>query len=126
MPIPSNIKDREFKKFTEVDGETAVRTTSSGTFTYSGLSEAGVITMITLNSTTWTKITPSPLVNRNAVNIQNQTGTEIKINYSNTVSGYVGISIPDKGERFYDIQGPIDIWAKTEISTGQIAVEELA
>jgi len=106
--------------------EWTVRTSAKGEFTFSGLKTGGLITVMGLNSSTWTKIPATPLANRNAISIQNYSGSEIKINYSNSVGGYVGISIPDKGERFYDISDQIEIYAKSETGTGSVTIEELA
>ena len=92
----------------------------------SGLSVGGKITEVTLNSTTWTALPAVPLANRNAVGIQNRSGIEVKMNYDNTVVGYVGVVIPDSGERFYDITGAIILYAKSVSGTPKVIVEEIA
>jgi len=119
--------DLEKDKFTtNDDGETVVRTTATGEFTFSGLKNGGEITMVTLNDSTWTALPLSPLASRNALTIQNRSGIEIKINYDNSVSGYVGLIIPTSGERYYDISETIVIYAKSASGTPEIAVEELS
>ena len=125
--ITGSIKDLEKAKFTLDDNqEVTVRTTAKGEFSPTGLNNGGQITEVTLNSSTWTTLPSTPLTNRNAISIQNWSGSEIKINYDNGVSGYVGIVIPDGGERFYDIKDTILIYAKAASGTPTINVEELS
>ena len=63
---------------------------------------------------------------RNALNIQNNSGIEIKINYVNTIATYTGIAIADGSERYYDITESIIIYAKAQSGTPKIVVEEIA
>ncbi len=117
----------EKDKFTtNDDGERVVRTTAKGEFTPSGLKTAGLITIVEVNNSTWTALPASALTARNAIAIQNRSGESIKINYDNSVVGYVGIEISDGGERFYDITDAIIIYAKSSASTINIVVEELS
>ncbi len=103
-----------------------------GTIERAGLAIKGVVTQPTLNDSTWTKLTPSPLANRNALAIQNNTGFEIKVNYQVTdidveIPGFTGMSIPDTGERFYNIKSTIDVYGKFETGgSGAPDVEELS
>lgn len=108
------------------DREYLIRTSATGTFTPTGLQTGGKVTEVTLNSSTWTALPTTALTDRNAMSIQNRSGIEIKINYSNAISGYVGIVIPDSGERFYDITDAIVIYAKSASGTPTIYVEEIA
>lgn len=126
MSLPKSRHDRELAKFTLVEGETAVRTTATGTFKFSGLGNAGKITEVTIDSTSWTSLPATPLVDRNALSIQNRSGTEIKINYDNNVTGYEGIAIINGGERYYDLTETIIIYAKAASGTATITVEELS
>jgi hypothetical protein len=129
MALPTALNDREYRKFEDVGGEPAVRVTGqnfSGTFSVSGLKIAGRVTEVLINSTTWTALPAVPLANRNAVAIQNYTGQLIKINYSNSVSGFVGVAIPDQVERFYDITPEIIQYAKCASGSVTIIVEELS
>ena len=133
MAISPNIDDREYQKFTEdSNGETAVRTLTEivgaieASFAPSGLRIGGKITIMSINASTWTKIPAIPLPDRNAISIQNYSGSEIKINYTDSVGGYVGVAIPDKGERFYDITETIELYAKSESGVVSITVEEIA
>lgn len=98
----------------------------TGTFTPSGLTIAGVITIVPLSSTIWTPLPATPLSKRNAISIQNQNAVEIKLNYSSSIVGYVGVVIPNNGERFYDITDQIVIYAKASSGTPSITVEELS
>ena len=126
MALPRERRDLEQAKFEEIDGEVAVRTSGSGTFTPSGLRNGGQITEITLSSTSWTALPATALVGRNALSIQNRSGIEIKINYTNTETGYTGLIIPTSGERFYDISDSIIIYAKAISGTPVVIVEELS
>ena len=119
--------DREHQKFgVNSNGDVIVRTSGDGTFSLTGLNNGGLITEITLNSTTWTPLPLTPLTNRNALAIQNRSGLEIKINYDNTVVGYVGIAMSDGDERSYDITDAITIYAKSISGTPTITIEELS
>ena len=127
MVLPRTIEGREYTKFdTNVDGETVVRTTATGEFTFSGLKTGGKITEVILNTSTWTALPGTALADRNAISIQNRSGIEIKINYDSGVSGYEGVVIPNNGERFYDITDAIVIYAKATTGTPTINIEELA
>ena len=129
MVLRKHIDDREFDKFVlNDDNETAVRTVGevSGTIKPSGLNIGGLVTEQTINPTTWTALPLSPLANRNALAIQNQSGQEIKINYSSGQAGYVGMIIANGSERTYDITDAIVIYAKSSSSVVTINVEELA
>jgi len=95
-------------------------------FSPSGLNIGGLITEPTVNSLTWTALPTTPLENRNAINIQNNSDQDIKINFSDSIVGFVGIIISAGTERFYRITDSIIIYAKTEIDTAVITIEELA
>ncbi len=120
-------KDMERAKFKDDEnGDVAVNILGSGTFRPSGLNNGGKITVVTINNTTWTALPVTALADRNALSIQNDSTQNIKINYDNGVSGYVGITIFPNGERFYDITDDIIIYAKSETSSCEINVEELS
>mgnify|MGYP006374604905 CR=1 FL=1 len=91
-----------------------------------GLNVGGKVTVVSINSTTWTALPASPLANRNALTIQNASVSEIKLNYDNTTVGYVGIKVIVGSERYYDIKDTIIIYAKSQAGTVDIVVEELA
>ena len=58
--------------------------------------------------------------------VQNNSGTEIKVNYDNTESGYVGMIVANGSERFYDITDSIIIYAKSQSGTPTVVVEEIS
>jgi hypothetical protein len=128
MTLSPALSDREYQKFEDVDGETTVRVTQKGTSTvqWSGLRIGGKMTLVTLNASTWTALPPTPLANRNAVGVQNQSATDIKFNYDNTEPGFVGILVKNNGERYYDITDNVIIYAKAASGTPTILVEEIA
>lgn len=100
--------------------------TVSGQVTLKGLNIAGKMTEVTLNAATWTALPATPLSNRNAIRIQNQSGVEIKTNYNSSQVGYVGIKIAADGSDAYDITENIIIYAKASAGTPTIMVEELS
>ena len=122
------IEDREYNKFTcNSDGLTAVRGVVEGNFSFSGLRNAGRISVVALNDTTWTALPLVPLTARNAICIQNESGIIIKTNYDNAEPGFVGMSIGGSGgERQYDITDTIIIYAKAQSGTPSITLEELS
>lgn len=100
----------------------------TGTFTPSGLTTAGKITVVALTEAGWTALPAAPLVNRNQLNIQNLSNFELKLQYDNTTVGYVGFSMGAGFERQYAITDDIIIYAKAEPGSGgfSITVEELS
>lgn len=136
MALSPNISTREFDKFEEVTENLALKTAvrvkvaNSGEFSFSpsGLNIGGKVSEIAINDTTWTALPTTPLASRNAINIQNRSGFEIKINYDQTTVGYVGIAIDDQNERSYDITENIIIYAKAKAGSGSVTVtvEEIA
>lgn len=99
------------------------------TFTPSGLRNGGRITEVTLSDVAWTVLPATALASRNAMSIQNVSGSEIKVNYDFTAplpAGYVGTVIPSGGERQYDITDAIPLYAKAETGSPIIIVEEIS
>jgi hypothetical protein len=106
-----------------LDGNISV----TGTFTPSGLRNAGRVTEVLLSTTEWTALPPGgPLADRNAINIQNYSGDEIRLNYSNTIPGFTGIILNDQSERAIDVKGTIQIYAKAQIGGSVIIVDEIS
>lgn len=94
--------------------------------TAGGQAGVGRVTLVTINNTGWTALPATPLANRNAFCIQNRSGQEIKINYTNTDPGYVGMTIDFHGERNYDIGPAIIMYAKSISSSCVVNVEEIS
>lgn len=106
-----------------LDGNIAV----TGSFTPSGLRNGGLITEVTLNSLTWTPLPATPLADRNALAIQNNSQIDIKVNYRSDVAGYVGARVKaNGGERFYDVKDDIILYAKSDGGTPTVTVEEIS
>lgn len=131
MVLPKALQDREYEKFDLNEaGEVVVRTTLSGEvsgeFTPSGLRISGKVTEVVLSDTAWTALPPVPLTNRNAINIQNYSGTQIKLNFNPTIPTYTGVIVNDQSERNYDIKDTILIYAKAEIGNPVIIIEEVS
>ena len=104
-------------------------TVASGTISPIGLQTGGLYTEVTINSATWTALPPTPLAGRNQLNIQNESGVPIKINYdtfSPLPAGFEGVVIADGSERQYAVQDSIVLYAKSSSGTVTIGIEELA
>lgn len=93
-----------------------------------GLTTGGKCSQVTVNDASWTAIPTSPLADRNAIAIQNNTGVELKLNYDNTIVGYVGVTMAHGSERFYNITDYILQYAKLSPGSGTkvLDIEELA
>lgn len=98
----------------------------TGTVSTSGLSIAGRISIVPINSVTWTALPAAPLANRNAILVQNQTGVQAKLNYDPSVVGFVGIWINANGEAYREIRDNIVLYAKCASGTIDLVVEELS
>lgn len=99
----------------------------TGEFTPSGLRIAGRITEVLLNTTSWTALPPTgALINRNAINIQNYSGDEVKLNFNPSEPGYIGIYLNDQSERNYDIKDSIQIYAKAKTGGTILTIEEIS
>lgn len=94
--------------------------------TASGLGIAGLVTIVSINSVTWTALPATPLTDRNAMCIINTSGVEIKLNYSSSIVGYVGVPLGVSNQRFYDISDSIVIYAKSSAGTVDVTIEELS
>jgi hypothetical protein len=97
-----------------------------GGLSSSGLSVAGRISRVTLNDTTWTALPLSALANRNGVGIQNDSTTQIKLNFDNAEPGYIGWSLNASGETFIDVTDAITVYAKSQTGTPTITVMEVS
>lgn len=98
----------------------------TGTFTTSGLKNGGLITVVSLNDTTWTALPPTALPNRNAILVQNQSLIQARMNYDDMTVGYVGININADGELYRDITDNIIMYAKSSSGNIDVVVEELS
>jgi len=91
-----------------------------------GLSTGGRITQVTLSAAAWTALPAVPLADRNQINVQNESGTDIYIGHDNTEPGLIGMLVPDGGERQYRIKDTVIIYAKAAAGAPVVEVEELA
>jgi len=111
--------DNKLKFLRTVDGRLQTNSNSS-------LRVAGRVTDIAVTNASWTPLPLVALANRKAINIQNLSGQDIKVNYDNGIAGYVGMTIANGGERSYDMEDGIVIYAKSVSSTVNINVEEIS
>lgn len=96
------------------------------TASFTGLRNGGKITPVEVVDFEWRPLPSVPLANRNALTIQNISGTYIKINYADDIVGFVGVQIASGMERFYDLTDEIVMYAKSATGTVTILVEELS
>jgi hypothetical protein len=127
--LPKTVEDREFSKFElDDDGKVRVRTVTEGTLTGeispSGLKNGGRITEVTLIANQWTALPPTPLTNRNALGIQNQSGVDIKVNYPPLPDAYIGWIIPPADSKLYDVTDNIVIYGRPSGNDDVIVIAE--
>lgn len=93
-----------------------------------GLQNSGRHVQVVVNDSSWTALPASPLTDRNAIAVQNNSNSEIKINHDPGVATYVGMSIAPGAERTYDITDNIVIYGRVEAGGGPVTldVEELS
>lgn len=132
MAIPSDIREREYDKFTEAnDGSTAVRTVVDqidGTLRPAGLDLGGLITTITLDDTAWVAMPTTPLAERKNIAIQNQSGNGNKVlfNYSNTAPATEGWYIEDGGFKSVLLDNNVTVYCRMLTGSGKVVVDEVA
>jgi hypothetical protein len=92
-----------------------------------GLYSTGKVTVVTLDSISWTPLPALALASRSALLIQNQSssGVAVLINYSNT-AGAEGIKIEDRGFKSLAAKDTITVYGRMVSGSGTVAVEELA
>lgn len=95
--------------------------------TPTGLRVAGRVSEVLLSTIDWTALPPGgALDNRNAINIQNYSGDEIRLNYNPGVAGFSGIILNDQSERNLDIKDTIQVYAKAKTGGSTIIIEEIS
>ena len=104
---------------------------STGVVQLKGLTKGGRVTKVTINDATWTALPATPLPDRNAIAVQNRSGTAARFNYDYTgplPGNDDGMEIAGFGERQYDITDSIILYAKVVAGGGtkDVWVEELA
>jgi hypothetical protein len=126
MTLANVLPSREFDKFEDLGGLTAVRTTGSATFT--GLKTGGLVTHLTLNASTWSALPTTPLLGRNSLTVQNISGNGniVLWNYSNSAPITEGFRIEDGGFKSVAITDSVITYAKMLSGAGTIVVDEVA
>lgn len=105
------------------------RTTSTGSFSPSGLQTGFRHTDVTIDSTSWTPLPATALTDRNSIFLRNRSGIEIKINSDITdalPAGYVGTAIEADETYSVDLADEVIIYAKAASGTPTIEVTEYA
>lgn len=104
-----------------------VRSISTSFSRPAGLTREGKITEVTVSETTWTPLPATALADRNALGVQNRSGSSLRLNYDPLAPITVGIVIPNNIDRFYNITDSIVVYAVTLAgSPVVVTVEELA
>lgn len=90
---------------------------------YPTLAGGGLITEVTVNEFTWTKV--NSLAGRQAIAFQNRSGAQMKFNFLDLGAPYVGVVLDDADERSEDTA--IDYYFKSAPGSGSVVliVEEL-
>lgn len=105
-----------------------------GSSTPTGLTVAGLTTVVELTDGAWRPIPPTPMPNRNAMSIYNESGFEMRMRYTDTAAyngplpGDRGTKIIDGGEAHRDVTDQIVIYGRLEFGAGTqlIVVEEIS
>lgn len=87
-------------------------TSATGTFQPVGLQTEGIITMVTIDNSAWYLAPPSPLLNRNNIQVQNPSTSTSDIiwNYNNTAPLTAGLHIPPGASYSVAIKGSIPVY----------------
>ena len=133
MPIPSNIDDREFQKFTEDSaGDTAVRTVAEGNFAPSGLRNGFLVTTLDV-STSAIKIPASPLTDRNSIIIFNKSttttlylGPNNLVEANDNIGNNAGWEIPPNSYFSTDVTDGIEFYGIVASGTVRVKVLEVS
>ena len=131
MTMPCEIRGREYTKFEEIDGETHVRTTAKGEFTFSGLSKELKVTTLMV-TTTATAIPLTPLDDRNSMEVHNLSATETLYvgNADVTADAVIGTTsgkeIPPLSYWSIDIKNAIILYGRAATTPIMIKVMEVA
>jgi hypothetical protein len=108
-----------------------INATISGTIatTPSGLRIQGKHSFVSVNSTSWTKIPAIPLIDRNGMSIQNESGIDVRIRYLEGIGDLTwrgSLISGNNGDRFYNIKDTIEIYAKSASGTPELIIEEIS
>jgi hypothetical protein len=100
--------------------------TVSGTVESTSPINSGKITKVTLDNTSWTAIPTSAAANRQGLGIQNLSGDNLLLNWSNTAPANEYIFVASGAERYYSAKTGAILYGRFQtIATGTIIVEEL-
>jgi len=102
------------------------KTDINATVTTSGLGVEGKITVVTINSVTWTALPAAPLTDRNGLGLQNDSAIQIKLNFDSGEPGYIGWTINGNGETFLDIRDTVVVFAKSSSGTPSLNIMEVS
>lgn len=125
LPSEAGLTRLEHLKF-DIDEDNNVIIRTRGKLATQGLSRAGKVTSVALNTTTWTALPAASLTLRNTIAIQNRSGQDIRLNFDPLASVSDGWLLPDQYERSYPIAENVLIYAVSTVSNVSITVEELA
>lgn len=99
----------------------------SGSLTPSGLTIGGLHTPVVLTFGSWLPLPATALTDRNALGIQNFSGNDILVNFSNVGATTIGLTIRNNAERYYDITESIILYATPVLNQATtVLIEELA
>ncbi len=129
MPIAGVVESTGTFKFLRFDDSGALKVSGLLTADVKNTANLGKITIVPINSNSWTPLPHLPLTNRVSLSVQNKTGYQVVLNYD-TPSGFVGKILEDGDEASRDLDANSIIYAKASsnitASTIDLIVEELA
>lgn len=91
-----------------------------------GLNTEGRVTEVELVDFEWRPMPPTPLSFRNSIQVQNFSGVDVKINYTNDPAVTLGIILRDSFERVYMVKENIPLYGRSSQGTVKVIVEEIA
>jgi len=107
--------------------------TSDGTtFSPTGGGSIGETAQLAITNTGWTLVPANALDSIVSLNIQNNTGQDVKLNFDNTEPGYEGILLSDSQERIYTLfpktiaNVTFQVYAKSSTSAVTLDYEVIA
>jgi len=107
--------------------------TSDGTvFSPTGGGSTGTTFQVGINNTGWTLVPANVIDNIVSLNIQNNTGQNVRLNFDNTEPGFLGQQLADQQERIYTLfpRAIADVtflvYAKSELGAVTLDVEAIA
>lgn len=87
---------------------------------------SGRVTVVALNNTAWTALPGTPLANRQGLAVQNLSGDNVLLNWSNAAAPTSHIFLASGAERFYQAKDTAILYGRLQNNaSGDVHIEEL-